>query len=120
MVAAFVRCARDGAAPRVDGDGGQTRDFVPVASIVDANLRAAVAGADLRGDVFNVGTGVRTSLIDLLDMLRDLTGKPIEPTHGEARVGDVRDSVADLTRIRETLGYEPDVPLAAALREMLG
>ncbi|MHC5026620.1 MAG: NAD-dependent epimerase/dehydratase family protein [Planctomycetota bacterium] len=118
-VAAFARCALDGTPPRVDGDGRQTRDFVPVASIVDANLRAATASAALSGEVFNVGTGTRTSLLDLLEALRRLTGNAIEPRFAADRAGDVRDSVADITRARDVLGYAPTVSLEDGLREML-
>jgi hypothetical protein len=98
------------------GDGEQSRDFTYVSNVVDANLRAAES-AQAVGQVINVANGRRTTLNELLDALKELTGKAdVEPEYRETRVGDVRHSLADITRARELLGYEPRVGLEEGLR----
>jgi len=116
-----------GEPPEVHGDGTTTRDFTPVATVVEANLRAAL-GAVPAGTVLNVGTGIETRLSELLARLRALvaeTGRPlprVEARFGPARPGDRRRSRADTTRARELLGLEPgalDAGLRATLAAML-
>jgi len=86
-----------------------------VADAVQANLRAADAPR-APGHVCNVAAGRRTSLNELLDEIRELTGSSIQAHYGPAREGDVRDSLASLTRTRELLGYEPAIELHEGLR----
>lgn len=114
VIPRFVRaCLRDEPA-HVHGDGKQTRDFTFVADAVEANLRAAVA-PEAAGAVLNVAGGRRTSLLELLALIRELTGRGPEPIFEPARSGDVRDSLADLGRARELLGYEPRFDLRHGL-----
>jgi len=116
VIPVFLAAARDGKPARVHGDGGQTRDFTYVDNVVEANLLAASGPADrVNGVVCNVGAGQRTSLLDLLDLVRDVTGRSVEVEHGPTRAGDVRDSLASLDRARATLGYEPLVSLRQGL-----
>jgi UDP-glucose 4-epimerase len=108
-----VACLR-GEAPVVYGDGGQTRDFTYVADAVRANLLAADApGA--AGAVVNVAGGRRVSLNELLGVIAESIGVKVVARHEPARAGDVRDSLADLARAKQLLGYEPSVPLAEGL-----
>jgi UDP-N-acetylglucosamine/UDP-N-acetyl-alpha-D-glucosaminouronate 4-epimerase len=111
----FVCACLRGEAPKVHGDGEQTRDFTMVADAVRANLLAADAPR-ATGSVCNVAAGRRTSLNELLSQIRDLTGADVEPVYGPAREGDVRDSLASLERARELLGYRPGVDLREGLR----
>ena len=101
-------------APVVFGDGEQTRDFTYVGDAVAANLLAADAPR-AAGEVVNVAGGRRVSLNELLGELRRLTGATRAPRHEPARPGDVRDSLADLGRARELLGYAPRVELRPGL-----
>ena len=99
----------------VFGDGGQARDFTYVENVVEANLRAADAeGAN--GRIFNVAAGAPHSVNDLLDVIGGLLGKPVQKQHGEPRPGDIRDSFADVSAARETLGWEPRVGFEEGLR----
>jgi UDP-glucose 4-epimerase len=99
------------------GDGGQTRDFVYVENVVDANILAASAPAeDVSGWVLNVGAGQSTSLLALLQMIGSVTGRALEYSVCPPRPGDVRDSLADLNRARRLLGYRARVPLEEGLR----
>ena len=94
--------------PVVFGDGDQTRDFTYVDNAVQANLLASeVLGAS--GGVFNIGTGGRISLNQTLELLRRISGKPLDAKHEAPREGDIRDSQADVTKAREVLGYDPTV-----------
>lgn len=92
----------------VHGDGLQSRDFTYIDNVVAANLLAAES-REAVGRVFNVGQGVTHSLMDLLELLRRLLGKEIRWFHSEARPGDVRTSLADITRAAHILGYQPAV-----------
>ncbi len=115
VVSLFITALLNGQAPKIYGDGEQTRDFTYVANVADGVLRACTApGAS--GQVINVAMGGRVSLNQLFRTLRDIIGGSVEPVYAEARPGDVRDSQADITRARTLLGYEPIVPLAEGLR----
>lgn len=112
VVPAFLQAALDGRAAVVYGDGGQTRDFTYVANVVDANLLAAAApGAVVTGSVVNVAGGTRTSLLQLLEVVREVSGRNVACEHRAPRPGDVRDSLASLERARQLLGYTPAVGL---------
>jgi nucleoside-diphosphate-sugar epimerase len=116
VIPRFLRAASEGRAACIDGDGGQTRDFTYVADAVRANLLAADAPR-ASGSVVNVAAGRRTSILALWRAVCEILGREIEPRHGPARAGDVRDSLADLERARALLGYEPAVPLREGLEE---
>lgn len=114
VIPRFATACLAGRAPVVFGDGEQTRDFTFVADAVAANLLAADAPR-AAGEVVNVAGGRRVSLNQLLAEIRDLTGAAVAPRHEPARPGDVRDSLADLGRARELLGYAPRVDLRTGL-----
>jgi nucleoside-diphosphate-sugar epimerase len=116
VIPKFVTALLGGEPPVVHGDGRQTRDFTFVANAVAANLGAAQApAARVAGQVFNVGCGDRTSLLDLLGELRALIGARVAARHVEPRAGDVRDSQADIEAARRAFGYEPSVGLGEGL-----
>ncbi len=99
----------------VYGDGEQTRDFVNVADIVRANLLAErTAGA---GGVFNIGSGSRVTINHLIELLGHISGQRIRVNYRDPRPGDVKDSLANITRARDVLGFEPSVDLESGLRE---
>lgn len=119
VISKFTDDVRAGRRPTVFGDGGQSRDFVFVKDVVQANLRAMFDLARAEGQVYNVGSGTTATLLDLLAALGRLTGQRLEPVHKEARVGDIRHSSADISRARKELGYEPGFDLESGLRELL-
>ena len=117
VIPLFITAAMEGRAPTIDGDGGQTRDFTHIDNAVSANLLACTAPAECAsGQVFNVGCGERISIVDLWTAIRSALGVDIEPVHGPPRPGDVRDSLADLDKIRACLGYDVLAPLEEGLR----
>ncbi len=105
--------------PLVYEDGRQTRDFVHVSDIVQANLLALSKDA-ANGRVYNVGTGRATSVLQVAETLAELLdyGDPPEVL-GKYRAGDIRHCVADISRISRELGYRPKVAFADGLRELL-
>lgn len=114
VIALFAAALSAGRVPVVHGDGLQSRDFVFVTDVVRALTRAAEAPG-VAGRVYNVGTGRRTTVLDLIAALNDLLGKNVVPSHGPARPGDVRHSCADISRARRELGFEPGVPFREGL-----
>ncbi|KUK68024.1 MAG: NAD-dependent epimerase/dehydratase, partial [Methanocalculus sp. 52_23] len=112
VIPKFVTRLLDGKAPIIYGDGGQTRDFTFVADVVQANIKAMES--DARG-VFNIAGGRRISLNDLASILMEATGTRCEPVYEATRAGDIRDSLADITRAREAFGYDPQYPVEDAV-----
>jgi UDP-glucose 4-epimerase len=102
----------------VFGDGEQTRDFIHVRDVVQANYRAGMAEG-LSG-AFNLGSGSRVTINDLLARITRESGMQPSITHGAPRPGDVRDSLADLTAARAAFGFDPRVGLDEGLKEYIG
>ena len=111
----FLDALLDGHAPEIFGDGRQTRDFCPVEDVVDACVRAATHDGVGAGEVFNIGRGEETDLLELLDGLSAAVGRSIAPRFSAPRAGDIRRSVADVRLARERLGFVPSSSLREAL-----
>jgi nucleoside-diphosphate-sugar epimerase len=115
-IAAFAKAMIAGKRPTIFGDGEQSRDFTFVHNAVHANLLAARHESPIRGEVFNVGCGQRVSLNVLVKRMAELLGTPqLTPTYRPERAGDVKHSLADISRAREALGYEPIVDFPTGL-----
>ena len=108
VISLFATALLEGHRPIICGDGEQTRDFTYIANVVDGVLRACTAPR-ASGHVINVATGGRVSINELCATLARVIGVENEPEHVDPRLGDVRDSQADITKARELLGYEPIV-----------
>ncbi len=111
----FITAFLEDRQPTVHGDGEQSRDFCFISNVIDANVRAAAAGPDAAGEAFNIACGERTSLNQMLDMLRTETGKDIDATYVDPRPGDVPHSQADISKAADVLGYDPVVGMAEGL-----
>ena len=116
VIAIFCGRLVAGERPIVFGDGLQTRDYVHVGDVVAANL--AVAESDAYGAI-NIGTGVETSVLDLVEALAPLATGPFEPEHQPERPGEVRHIALDCTRAREKLGWEARIGLSEGLAQTL-
>ncbi len=117
VIPLFMRSALSGVTVPLYGDGSQTRDFTYIDNVVDANLLAADGPATrVSGAVVNCGAGQRTSLLQLITHIEEMTGRQVKVEHRPPREGDVRDSQAGLDRARSLLGYTPHVSLAEGLR----
>ena len=116
VIPRWIEGALTGRALTIHGDGMQTRDFGYVANVVHANLLAATTSRKLSGEIVNVSCGESVSLLELADAIAEEVGGDVERVHGPARAGDVRDSLADIRRAHELLGYEPQVRWREGLR----
>lgn len=120
VIPIFIQAALDGVAPRIEGDGGQTRDFTYIDNAVSANLKAAVAPPEnVAGRTFNVGAGDRTSVLTLWSLIKELTGTPVDAVHTDPRPGDVRDSLADISAGADAYGYKVLVDLREGLHRTI-
>ena len=105
--------------PVIYGDGEQSRDFTYIDNVVDANLKAAETTKGI-GQIINVANGERTTLNELFTELRELTGKhDAVVDYQETRAGDVKHSLADISRARDFLGFEPHVDLRTGLQRTM-
>ncbi len=109
----FLTAALDGRPITRYGDGAQTRDFTFVADAVAATVAAAQHGVP--GEVYNVGGGTRVSVNEVFDLVAEVTGRPVTLELLPPQAGDMRDTFADTSRARETLGFQPAVTLADGL-----
>jgi nucleoside-diphosphate-sugar epimerase len=119
VISKFAADLQAGRTPTIFGDGGQTRDFVFVKDVVQANLLAMRSDKVGRGEAFNVATNTQVTLLDLLATLQKLTGRTGQPRFEPARSGDIRHSFADISKAQRVLGYQPRFSLADGLRELL-
>lgn len=115
VVAIFCARALAGDSPVIFGDGGQTRDYVHVSDVVAAFV--AAAESDVPG-VWNIGTGAETSVLDLVEVVASAAGRSLEPRFEPARPGELYRSCLDCERARIDLGWTPQVPLAAGIRDV--
>ena len=118
VIAIFCGKLMDGGRPTIYGDGRQTRDYVYVGDVVAANL----AAADRRevGGAINIGTGRETSVLDLVAILQQASGRTdFEPEFADARLGEIERSCLDVTRAREELGWEGNTSLSDGMRATL-
>jgi nucleoside-diphosphate-sugar epimerase len=115
VIARFIDAYKRGEPPKIEGDGEQTRDFTYVANVVEANLLAChVTG--VAGELFNIGCGVQTTINQLAALIGEMMQSDLKPVHVAPRPGDVRHSLADISKARRMLGYEPKVDLKTGLR----
>jgi len=119
VISIFIDRVLSGKPPVIDGDGEQTRDFTSVRDVVQANLLAAER-EEAVGEVFNVAAGARTSINRLAATILKLSGRDdLELVHGPPRPGDIRDSLADISKAKRKLDYNPTVDLESGLDELI-
>jgi UDP-N-acetylglucosamine/UDP-N-acetyl-alpha-D-glucosaminouronate 4-epimerase len=116
VISRFIGDLLSNQRPVIYGDGEQSRDFTYISNVVDANLKAAESKKGI-GQIINVANGERITLNQLFEELKDLTGKhDVVVDYQDLRPGDVKHSLADITRARELLGFEPRVDLRSGLQ----
>jgi nucleoside-diphosphate-sugar epimerase len=110
VLAVFCRKMLAGEQPVIYGDGETSRDFTYIANTLEANLLAAAAPADqVSGRVMNVATGVRITLNEVVEVLREITGYDGPVAYAAERAGDIKNSLADISLAEELIGYRPSV-----------
>ncbi|MCA9147988.1 MAG: SDR family oxidoreductase [Planctomycetales bacterium] len=118
VIPLFITALLENRRPVIFGDGEQSRDFTFVENVVHGNLLAATA-PDAVGKTINVANGRTTSLLRLIELLNELLGTDVEPDFQPPRAGDVKHSLADITRAQQLLGYEPPVSFEVGLRKSI-
>ena len=106
VIPKFIHNAYNDVAPTIYGDGLQTRDFTYVDDVVNVNLLACQANASI-GETFNIGSGTRFSLLELIENLNNILSKKLEPKFEKSQEGDIKHSQADIGKAKELLNYQP-------------
>ncbi len=116
----FINALLNEQSPAINGDGEQTRDFTFVENAVQANIKAMFAESlNTQGNVFNIAIGERVSLKQLIEILKKIIGSTIAVTYGADRSGDVRDSLANISKAQQYLNYQPQIKLEEGLKYTL-
>jgi UDP-N-acetylglucosamine 4-epimerase len=117
VIPLFIDAITKDEAPTMNGDGEQTRDFTFVDNAIQANIKALFAGEEADNQVVNIACAERISLNVLWQELQKISGKTLSANYGPARQGDVRDSLADISKAHRLIGYEPEVTVREGLRK---
>ena len=116
VIPLFMQAIKDQKSPTINGDGKQTRDFTFVDNAVQANIRGFFASEAAKNQVFNVACGERIDLNYLWDALKTSANSEVEAVYGPPRLGDVQDSLADISKAQSLLGYEPKYSVREGLK----
>ena len=114
VIPRFITAALSGQQPVIFGDGEQSRDFTYIDNTVDGTVLASTVEG-VAGETFNVACGEATTLNQLLEHIREISGRPVEASYQERQPGDLQRSQADISRAREALGYDPAIDVRAGL-----
>tara|TARA_Y100001972_G_scaffold129004_2_gene193369 strand:+ start:2970 stop:3947 length:978 start_codon:yes stop_codon:yes gene_type:complete len=118
VIPLFCQAFLEDRSPVIFGDGETSRDFTYVDNAVQANMKALFTdNPDALNQVYNVACGERTTLLDIVRYLQEITGKELKPTHEKERTGDVRHSLADISKIKDLLGYDPTMRVKEGLKK---
>ncbi|GAA4321275.1 SDR family oxidoreductase [Flaviaesturariibacter amylovorans] len=118
VIPLFMKAVLDNVPPHVNGDGETSRDFTYVSNAVHANICALFTeNTDALNQVYNIACGERTTLNELFETIKGIAGSDLAAIHGPERAGDVRHSLADISRARTLLGYDPKVTVREGLKE---
>ena len=109
VIKLFLQRIQQKKSPKINGDGLQTRDFVHIDDVVKANVLAM--DSDINHRFLNVGSGLPTSVLDLANLIIEVSGLPLEPIHGPELSGDVKATQSDIKLIRKLLNWEPKMKL---------
>tara|TARA_B110000263_G_scaffold181880_1_gene159434 strand:- start:459 stop:1379 length:921 start_codon:yes stop_codon:yes gene_type:complete len=113
----FLEKVRDELPPKINGDGTQFRDFVYVEDVAKANIMSM--NSDVKYEFFNVGTNTSITILDLAKIIIKFSGLDMEPSFGPSLKGDVMKTVADITLIKEKIGWEPKMMLVEWIKEII-
>jgi len=119
VISIYINLLQENEPPLIIGDGNQTRDFVNVKDVVEANINA-LTKPKAAGEVFNISTGEATTIIKLAETIQQIMGKTdVKPVYAEPRPGDIMHSYGDISKAERKLGYKPRVQLEKGLNELI-
>lgn len=117
VIPLFIKNMMEGKAIKINGDGQHSRDFTYVQNAVQANIKALFTNReDALNEVYNIATNDRTTLLELFDYLKAISGYTSSPVFGPERAGDVKHSLADISKAMNYLGYQPEVKIKEGLK----
>lgn len=116
VIPLFMQALQDDKPATIHGDGGQTRDFTFVDNAVQANVKGFFAPKEAGNEVYNIACGERISVNTLWNDLRDAAESTLQPEYGPTRQGDVRDSLANISKANSLLGYKPQFTVREGLK----
>ncbi|PYZ95910.1 LPS biosynthesis protein WbpP [Alteribacter lacisalsi] len=119
VIPVFLKSLLSGRAPIVHGGGSQTRDFVYLDDVIQANIRACLSGPETAGQVFNIASGQFVSIMQLYRTVERLAGIRIQPEYSGARAGDITHSRADISRAERMLGFSPQTRLTEGIERTM-
>ncbi len=124
VIPLFFKAAKSGIPPVINGDGEHSRDFTYVDNAVEANILALFTaskgeGSDAVNQIYNVACGKQTTLNDMWAMISGIMGIKLKPEYGPERPGDIRHSLADISKARKNLGYSPSTDVFSGLKAMI-
>ncbi|MCW3073164.1 MAG: Vi polysaccharide biosynthesis protein VipB/TviC [Flaviaesturariibacter sp.] len=117
VIPLFMKAVLNNEAPHINGDGETSRDFTFIGNVVQANIKALFTeNPEALNQVYNVAFGERTTLNELFEYLKQIAGSDLAPIYGTERVGDVRHSLADISKAKSLLSYDPKVSVKEGLK----
>jgi UDP-N-acetylglucosamine 4-epimerase len=118
VIPLFVKSIMDNEAPIINGDGSHTRDFTYVDNAVQSNIKALFTTNEKAiNQVYNIAFGKKTSLLELFNYLKRISGSDLKPIHGPERAGDVKHSLADISKAKKLLDYDPGISVEKGLKK---
>jgi len=117
VIPLFIKAVKEGSSAFINGNGEQTRDFTYIENAVQANVKALFAEKNAINQVYNIACGERTSLNNVWDVINEIGGKDVKANYRDNRAGDIRDSLADISKARHSLNYQPLFNLREGLIE---
>ena len=119
VIPKFIKQLLKGEVPTINGDGRQSRDFTYIENVIEANLKACVAGSEAAGDVYNIAYGGREYLLDIYHHLTKALDMDVQPNFGPERAGDIKHSNANISKAKAMLGYEPEYNFKDGINEAI-
>ncbi|MCX7747156.1 MAG: SDR family oxidoreductase [Clostridia bacterium] len=119
VIPKFISLMMQDKQPTIYGDGETSRDFSYIENVVNANLKASVCKWPGNAEVFNIGCGQRISLNELVKNINSILGTDIKPNYENERVGDVKHSLADISKAEELIGFKPSVDVYEGLNKLI-
>ena len=116
VIPLFMQSLKDNKPSKINGDGEQTRDFTFIDNVIQANVKGFFASKEAKNEVFNLACGERITINYLWNSLRDAAGSELKAIYGPPRQGDVRDSLADISKAERLLGYKPQYTVREGLK----
>ena len=118
VIPLFVKSIMDNEAPVINGDGSHSRDFTYVENAVQSNIKALFTSNEKAvNQVYNIAFGKKTSLLELFNYLKQISGSELNPIHGPERAGDVKHSLADVSKAKKLLEYDPKVSVEEGMKK---